>query len=241
MKENDNTFGFIILRHVNNPKTNEYWIYCYECIRKYYPENLILIIDDNSNCQYVTEYKLYKTTVINSEYPQRGELLPYHYYLKNKLFDKAVIIHDSVFVNEYIDFSIDDKYKIIWDFEHIWDQIEDETNMIQLFEDSELLSFYQNKSLWTGCFGAMTIITHDFLVSMNNKHDLSKLLNLVTTRFNRKSFERVFACLLQFNSNAEILLGDIHKYIGDRKDCKIDFDEKNNFNHLPILKVWSGR
>ena len=34
--------------------------------------------------------------------------------LKNKLFDIAVIIHDSIFINRYIDFSID-KYKIIWE------------------------------------------------------------------------------------------------------------------------------
>ena len=37
-----------MLRHVNNTETNKYWIHCYNCIRKYYPENKILIIDDNS-------------------------------------------------------------------------------------------------------------------------------------------------------------------------------------------------
>jgi hypothetical protein len=99
--------GFIMLRHVNNELTNNYWNHCYECIRKYYPENLILIIDDNSNYDYIREkHNLYKTTIINSEYPRRGELLPYYYYLHNKLFDTAVIIHDSVFINQYIDMSV---------------------------------------------------------------------------------------------------------------------------------------
>jgi hypothetical protein len=60
------TVGFIILRHVNNDVTNNYWNKCYDCIRKYYPENFILIIDDNSNYTYVKEHiALYKTTIIN--------------------------------------------------------------------------------------------------------------------------------------------------------------------------------
>ena len=96
--------GFIILRHVNNTHTNQYWIYSYNCIRILYPENDILIIDDNSNYEYITNITLYKTTIINSEFPKRGELLPYYYYLNNKLFDIAVIIHDSVFITKKIDF-----------------------------------------------------------------------------------------------------------------------------------------
>lgn len=76
--------GFIILRHVNNDLTNKYWIHCYNCIRKHYQENHILIIDDNSNYNFITNKELYKTTIINSEYHQRGELLPYYYYLHNK-------------------------------------------------------------------------------------------------------------------------------------------------------------
>ena len=134
--------GFIVLRHVNSEQTNKYWIHCVNCIRQYYPENKILIIDDNSNYNLITisDKKLYKTTVINSEYHKRGELLPYYYYLHNKLFDASVIIHDSVFINKYIDFSVE-KYKFLWDFQHNWDQIEDETRMIDMFNDSELKIF----------------------------------------------------------------------------------------------------
>lgn len=35
--------GFIILRHVNNERTNKYWIHS---MQNFYPENKILIIDD---------------------------------------------------------------------------------------------------------------------------------------------------------------------------------------------------
>lgn len=231
-----NDVGFIILRHVNNELTNKYWIHSYDCIRKFYPENKILIIDDNSNYNFITNKKLYKTVIINSMFPKRGELLPYYYFLQNKYFDTAVIIHDSVFINKYLNMNVD-KYKLIWEFEHDWDQIEDETNMINIFNDKELLHFYENKSLWKGCFGGMTIITHDFLSHINNKYNLHKLLNCVVTRYNRCSFERVIACLLQKEYKKETLLGNIHAY------CKwgMQFDEHEYYNNLPLIKVWTGR
>jgi hypothetical protein len=231
------TLGFIILRHVNNELTNRYWIHSYNSIRRYYPENHILIIDDNSNYNFITNTQLYKTTIINSEYPKRGELLPYYYYLQNKLFDTAVIIHDSVFINRYMDLNVDN-YKMIWHFEHNWDQIGDETTMIKLFNDKELLAFYENKNLWKGCFGAMSIIKHDYLTEINNKYDISKLLGCVLNRYNRCSFERVIACLLQINeNNTTSLLGNIHNY------CKwgITFEQKDKYKNLPLIKVWTGR
>ena len=230
------TVGFIILRHVNNEISNSYWILCYNSIRKFYPENHIMIIDDNSDLNFLTNIKLYKTTIINSEYHKRGELLPYYYYLHNKLFDTAVIIHDSVFIQQPLDLDID-KYKIIWTFEHTWDQIEDETKMIKLFNDDELYEFYKNKSLWNGCFGGMSIITHDFLMHINKKYDISKLLDVVLTRYNRISFERVIGCLLQKEHKNETLLGDIVSYC----EYGISISEIDKCKHVPLLKVWTGR
>ena len=232
----EKTTGFIILRHVRDKLTNIYWNHCYNCIRKYYPEHLILIIDDNSNYKYIQKRILYKTIIINSRYRGRGELLPYYYYLHNKLFDTAVIIHDSVFINRHIDTNVD-KYKLIWEFEHNWDNIKDETKMIMLFNDVELLKFYQNKDLWKGCFGGMSIITHDYLMDVNDKYSISKLLDHVLTRFNRCSFERVIACLLQKNEKKKTLLGNIHSYCPWGTCLK----EINKCKNLPLIKIWSGR
>lgn len=228
--------GFIILRYVNSHLTNKYWIESYNCIRKFYPENQIIIIDDSSNYNYVTEITLYKTTIINNEYPRRGELMPYIYYLKNKLFDTAVIIHDSVFINKYIDFSVH-KYKFIWEIGHTYDNISDELKMIRLFKNNNLLKFYRRKRGWKGCFGAMMIIKYDFLVEVNKKYDLTKLLNVILTRENRSSFERIIACLFQIESSKMTLLGNIRNYV----TWGISYNEKDNFSHLPIIKVWTGR
>jgi len=228
--------GFIILRHVNSEETNKYWQHSYECIRKFYPENNILIVDDNSNHEYLTNIKLYKTTIVYSEYTGRGEILPYIYFLQYKISDIAVFLHDSVFINSFIDFNVEN-YKFLWEFEHGSDHIEDETRIINIFNNLELKEFHENKELWKGCFGGMVAITHNYLTFINNKYDISKLLDLVLTRYNRQSFERVIACLLQKNYQRQSIFGNIHTYC----PWALNYNQKNNYEHLPIIKVWAGR
>ena len=232
------SIGFIILRHVRSVETNRYWNLCYRKIREYYLENSILIIDDNSAAEHVSaEQELTKTTVIHSEYPGRGELLPYIYYLSNPLFRTAVILHDSVFLNQYTDFSVD-KYRFIWDFGHgSSDHPQEETSMLRLFNDQSLLDFYWRRHGWVGCFGGMSIITHDFLVTVNRQYNLRLLLPVIRNRTNRMELERVIACLLQKVAPQTTLLCDIKDY------CQwgIPFNRIGYCQHLPIIKCWTGR
>lgn len=233
------SIGFIVLRHVNSKDANRLWMHCYDCIRKFYPEHPIVMIDDNSNPEFLTTKEMTNTTILQSEYPQRGELLPYYYYSRNKWFDTAVFLHDSVFINQYIDFSVE-KYKILWQFEHYWDQPQDEYQILSVFNDPELLQFHRNKHLWKGCFGGMAIITHDYLTHVNHKYDFAKLLDVVRNRYNRMSFERVVACLLQQDIRRDVLLGDIFTYV---KNKQFPFEKKDDplYKDLPLIKVWSGR
>jgi hypothetical protein len=227
--------GFIILRHVNSEKTDKYWKHSYDCVRQFYPESPILIIDDNSEYMFIDVNKdLYLTTIVNSEFPRRGEFLPYYYFLKLKPFDIAVIIHDSVFINSHLNLSVN-KFRSLWEFEHQWDQIKDETQMINIFNDPNLSEFHRNKKAWKGCFGAMSIITHEHLTNVNKKYDIKLLIPLIETRYNRCSFERVIACLM--NAQEPSLLGNIHKYI----TWGVPFEYKDDFKALPVIKVWTGR
>jgi hypothetical protein len=196
-----------------------------------------LIIDDSSDYTFIEDATLHNTTVLRSEYPKRGELLPYYYFLKNKPFDTACILHDSAFLNVNLGATID-KYKILWSFEHHWDSEAEEKPMLQLLKNSEeLVEFYDQKHLWKGCFGGMSIITHEYLTEIDDRYDISRLLDCVTSRARRCLFERVIACLLQINQRGDALLGDIHQYC----PWGMTFDEKDNYKHLPIIKVWSGR
>jgi len=240
--KSDKDIGFIVLRHVNSKETNLYWQESYDCIRKFYPESKIVIIDDNSDPNYVTERVLYKTDIIQSEFPGRGELLPYYYYARHNWFPTAVVLHDGVFINKHIDFKVN-KYKIIWEFNHYWDKPKNEIRLIKALKNhDDLLELHADKSAWKGCFGAMSVITHEFVKMLDDKYDLARLLPLITTRKNRQTFERVFACLLQANHKKEVLMGFVlkttkwgypfYKYIKE-------YD--NEYMKSPLIKVWTGR
>lgn len=94
--------SFIIIRHVRNEQQNLYWNECYNCIRKFYKNEKIYIIDDNSPYEPKRIGELFNTYIIKTEFPQRGELLPYYYFFKNEFSTNTVILHDSVFINSRI-------------------------------------------------------------------------------------------------------------------------------------------
>jgi hypothetical protein len=244
-EHNIEKIGFIILRHVNNSITNEYWKECYRCIKQNYPKNRILIIDDNSDYNYISNLPLDNTMVIRSEFPKRGEFLPYYYFLKTRFCETAVILHDSVFIKKYINFNVKN-YRILWHFEK--ESISDpesfhsQKNMILKMDNSKLIHFYNTKDtgLWQGCFGAMSVITYDYLKQIDSEFRISCLIPHILCRNDRCAFERVLACLLQINYKSRSILGCIHTY------CKwgLTYDEyltmKYN-KYLPVVKVWTGR
>ena len=239
------SFGFFILRHVNSEETNKYWIESYSCIRTLYPDNMIIIIDDNSNYSFITEIPLVNTHIIESEFKGRGELLPYIYFLKYKYFDMAVIIHDSVFIKKYINFT-DYENKFLWSFEHEWDEDVNEINLLRTLDNSESLEeFYKGKHLWKGCFGGMSVITYNLLEDINNKYNLMNLIPYIKTRTDRMAFERVISVLISITKESTInstqeptIFGNIHEYI----DWKYSYSDYLNTDlNKPVYKVWTGR
>lgn len=242
--------GFIIVRHVNSEKTNNYWIESYKCIRKYY-ENKIIIIDDNSDYNFIKSEEglnIYNCEIMQSEYKSRGELLGYYYFYKNRFFEKAVIIHDSVFINKYIDFDKYNTVKFIWHFTHPWFDESAEYNMINYISHTEELQQYYNKrELIHGCFGVQSVITYKFLYEIETKYNLFNLLNFIETRIERMNLERIFA-LMCINEEKELIenpsiFGIIHEYtrFGYSYEDYIKDIKNDNLNDKEIIKVWTGR
>ena len=155
--EKRDRYGFIIIRHVNSAKTNNYWIECYKSIRKYY-SNKIIIVDDNSKYDYVVmpeDLNIHNCEIIQSEYNLRGEILGYYYFHKTRPFNKAVVIHDSVFINKYIDYDNYGDIKFIWNFTSNWFNEGSEMNLINNIKNgNELKKYYHMRELINGCFGA---------------------------------------------------------------------------------------
>ena len=234
-------FGFILSRHVKSQETNFLWIHTVQNIRKHYPNHPIVIIDDNSDYSFVTNLDCQTCLILQSEYPGRGELLPYYYFYKYKWFPKAVIIHDSVFLHTPLKaFDLLENVPL-WHFEEfLYESFESEQTMLgMLTNNEELLSVHREKK-FVGMFGVMSVVTLNFVNMLQEKYNFTVLLDFITDREKRKCLERIMGVLftVEKKHNVPSIFGTIHKY------CRwgISFQEYRRTKvQRPVTKVWSGR
>jgi len=253
------TYGFIITRHVNSEMTNKYWNQSVILIQTLYPSKKIVIIDDNSNQEFIKPFYDYPNiTIIQSEFPGRGELLPYYYLLKHKFFKRAVILHDSVFLHTFIDFNMFHKFNVIplWYFlpdtenvdntQRIARHLKNHYSIINklTLTDTNILGMTQNK--WFGCFGVQTYINLHFLERIEHKYKISNLINAVKCRKDRCCLERIFGAIFFTESpnlhKIKSFFGNISHY------CKWGYnyeeymnDCKNKNLRKKVVKIWTGR
>ena len=257
------SFGFILTRHVNSVTSNKYWNQSVKLIRTFYPYAKIIIIDDNSNYSLVkADFNYVNVEVIQSEYPKRGELLPFIYYLRNKWFDKAVILHDSVFISKRINFA-----RIELPVLPLWHAPYDKENLSNVLRLSSLLknnSFIQHKlsrpkenvlssigsvdtSEFNICFGVQCVIKHDFLTRIENKYKISNLIHGVHCRSDRCALERIMGTIFVEECaqlhKCRSLFGNIHSHYKSFKYNynEYEYDFKHNRPKGIMVKVWTGR
>jgi hypothetical protein len=226
-------FGFIMNRHVSSELTNKLWKTCVKSIRKFYPNEKIIIIDDNSNYDFITDddVDLTRCEVLDSEFKKRGELLPYYYLYKRKWFRRAIFLHDSAFINSKFDMTDIGDVKFLW---HIdggqWEDREKVRKLLsKLKNKDELVQLLDNPGKWKGCFGVMSIIDYDFLKYIMEKYNMPELLNHVNTRENRMAFERVFG-IICITERPELLenpsiFGNINENKNNRNSYTYSYDE----------------
>jgi len=238
--------GFIIVRCIQDKSTAKYWYKSYQSIRRLYPAVPVVIVDDNSNPLYINhklQSQLTHCQIIQSEYPACGEILGYYYFLKHRWFQRAVVIHDSVFIRAHIDFQACSPVRFIWQIETKgFDDIELETELLQKI-GGPYLSMYENKDAWRGCFGVMAVIDHDFLI---NIRDMFKVIGEIKTRRHRSCMERIFAVMC-FHHYPELLhhlsvMGDIHQYPLAWGYMFTQYEKEERTRAFPaFVKVWTGR
>jgi len=251
-------FGFIIIRHVNSEKTNQYWNHNVKLLKTLYPLKKIVIIDDNSNYDFVkAEFEYKNVEVIQSEFPGRGELLPYFYYLKHKFFANAVIIHDSVFIHKRINFENLNGVPIIplWFFYSDKENIQNTQRIASYLKNNIDISNKLTKELnilgmksneWIGCFGVQSYINLTFLQRIQAKYNIVNLIKAVTCRADRCCLERIFGVIF-CNESPKLLLkksllGNIMTY----EQWGYSFDQyitdlKKGTIPRTVIKVWTGR
>ena len=245
-------YGFVVLRCVTNEETNNYWNECIKRLNHFYPLRQIVIIDDNSNTEYLKSlYEHKNISVYPSIYPKRGELLPFLYFLKYHWFQKMIFIHDSCFFHKRITFE-----KLLCDIMPLWHFTPDneqnnniERQLNKLKNNYLLHTFFQQKDVfllkkkeWYGTFGLMCIIDYEFLNQINIKYNLHNLIKVVNNRQDRCGLERSLSILFhkEFSllKTRPSLLGNIFSYGIWNLSYKTYKQHKYT---LPIVKVWTGR
>ena len=220
--------GFIILRYVINDETNRIWIKCYNSIRKFY-NNKIMIIDDHSKKKYVSNIKLDNCFIINSEFKGRGELLPYYYYLKFYFCERVVVLHDSMYIKEKIDFKNINNFNNftrIFSFSNNCYNID--IKYFKLFcntiKNGNIVYKYHidNKKKLIGCFGVCYVINYSFLKKIEDKYAITNLIKVIDTRDKRKTLERFFSCLFEMEYDSYKLINLIGSIFETLKKQKLN-------------------
>jgi len=252
------SFGFIITRHVNSETTNKYWNHSVKLLRTLYPKIKIVIIDDNSNQDFVKpDYNYNNIDIIQSDFPGRGELLPYYYFMKHKFFDNAIILHDSVFIHKRINFNALNGVKVLplWYFNPDNENVEISNGIIKNVTNSYLLYNKLKNDIkigmptdkWFGCFGVQSYINHDFLLQIEQKYNLTSMLQTVLCRRDRCCLERIMGCIFYSEYpqilNSKSLFGDISRH---HKWGRYTYEEyivnlKKSTLPRSVVKVWTGR
>jgi hypothetical protein len=232
-------FGFILTRHVNSQTTNLLWLECVQQIKARYPTIPIVIIDDNSDYRYVKNVKVSNCIVVQSEYPKRGELLPYFYLLKHRWFKKAVILHDSVFVQKPLELNAENAP--LWHFTNIYEDFNEEQKMLRMLTNSEPLLEAHRTNQFKGMFGVMSVVTLDFLVRLEQHYTFTRWIHYVSSRKHRMCLERAMGVLFTVENAGESLFGNIFEYCQWGTTYVQYAKNRSPFQRYPLVKVWSGR
>jgi hypothetical protein len=255
---------FILTRHVTSEKTNELWQECIRAIRRFYPTDPILIIDDHSNPEFlstIADYPSENILNISSEFePGCGEMLAYYYFYKMKIADTAIILHDSFFLQAPIpglDQIRQNSYfttKFLLSFSRFHENFDKEIEWIQKLKNPEsLVWWYHQRGLCRyGCQGIQSIISHRFLTEMQEKHHVLDLVPQIANRVDRMCMERVWAAVTMYYSpnlldpDQVAVYGDffvdyLDKYEHTEYEYFLANREKIAQEKRPFIKIFSGR
>ncbi len=262
--------GFVVLRHVRDAQTNAYWNRCVQCLRTWYPDCPVVVVDDHSCAEYVSADSAYDPAwvrVVSSKYPPgRGELLPWLYLAEEPDdvfdFDAAVVLHDSVFVHARIPFdrlasSVD--VAPLWHFppdqenaantHRLADRLRDGADLRRRLaaptaSDARLLWSATPRATWTGCFGAQVFVRRTYVRQLHRKYGLDRLVDVLRCRADRCCWERLLGCMLAADTNSPppSVFGNIFQYCAwGYTYAQYVEDGRLHRRVPPFVKVWTGR
>lgn len=211
-----NDLFFIILRHINTVDDAILWKSCYDSIRKFYPDTMIVIIDNDSNLS-ITDMVApdINSCIHSSELPKGRLFVPYYYFLTHyNMYKKAIILHDSTILQGILPVDSVHGVKYLWHFEtHEHDNKNTGLILLKNLKNTGALSSFYTENRWHGCLGCMCIIEKSFLQMLEDKYSILSLKNVITTKLFACEYERIFSVLCTYECpelfTSASLFGDI--------------------------------
>ncbi len=205
-------FGFIIPSRCTENIHRCALVKCIKALRVFFPDTKIVIIDDGSipPLKSTTD----KIKIEKSLFPGAAEFLPYYHWFHKKYFKKAMILHDSMIMcRPYQDLAKIENVKFLWNFtcdvkeeqteyniehddliKHLVNTYNKKEKFIEFFND-----IYDKRDDWYGCFGAMSIMTLDFLEKLQKETGVLDMIPQVNTRRRRMALESFFSIACQYS------------------------------------------
>jgi len=229
------TFGFMVAICVRNMEHKNSVNKCVDSIIKYHPtDKAVLVVDFTSNSELVkelVEQYSWNNYIIFENFTEHvpADMLLLYYFKKNKYFDIAICIQDSMYVrNKFENIAVDD-VELLWHFTNHrvhWSEIKEPVTEFtkkytitthddlimycinNLIESEDFKKYcnkiYFQKHRWSGSLGCCCIINYDFLCKLD---DSTKIINFMSKMSNnrlRRAMESLFSLACQFCLNKEI-------------------------------------
>jgi hypothetical protein len=251
-----------MIRHVSSKITDLYWKESYSAIRRFYPLAPIMIVDDSSDRRFLREdiHLTHCTVIYDTKNKGRAEFLPYYYFHTLKPFSKAVILHDSVFLQAPLMclFSRGGAeqeqtgIQFLWSIPHYHDdpiqkEIHELIDALPIKEREDVRSMYEHtKANWKGTFGVMSVVDWQWLDEVEQRYHLfENWFPVLKNREYRCALERVFGLVAYHHQPSRVkepIFDSIQHYYVRWGTTFMEYLSKyEDYGAYPIIKVWSGR
>jgi hypothetical protein len=145
--------------------------------------------------------------------------------IKNKLFKRAIILHDSMEIKKYYNFNNISNYKnytrlFSFNNDSYQQDIEYFREMCNYINNGNILYKYHMSNIKKlfGCFGVCYVIDLDFLNKIEQKYKITNLIKFIDNRKKRMCLERFLSCLFEFDRGKQyITINDIFGSIFNNK------------------------
>jgi predicted O-methyltransferase YrrM len=225
-------FGFMIAACLRSIEHAIQLQRCLDSIQKYNPSQQRVVVMDHTSSDELVKLVIRSNPNVHFELPTDpipADMLLLHYFKKNKYFEKAILLQDSMILKNTI---FEDEINAIKDIKYVWHftnhrkhwhmihEPETEYNKLNgIVTHDDLINhvidttidkeefkkyckeMYPRKELWCGCFGTCVIIAHDFLIELDEKtHCIDIQRKMVTNRL-RRVIESILGLACQYVTN----------------------------------------